>query len=184
MDNFNEQALTESDSFSLALGEVPELLDAVAEDGDEGSSATADESPYTDDLVRVYLREMGAVSLLTRQGEVSLARRMERGKLRARKLLSRSRMVQQMAMAIYEDLRQSRVKLKDVMEISAADEAGAKRKRVEAMQRFTKAAKLNKEVQAMEERIAATPLRYVHVRAQLCRKAVRLRIKFSRAIRE
>ena len=49
-----------------------------------------EESIYTDDPVRVYLREMGAVPLLTREGEVDLARRMERGKLRMQKAISRS----------------------------------------------------------------------------------------------
>ena len=45
---------------------------------------------YTDDPVRVYLREMGAVPLLTREGEVDLARRMERGKFRMWKAMSRN----------------------------------------------------------------------------------------------
>jgi RNA polymerase primary sigma factor len=183
MNKFREHIWTESDSSSFPLGEAPELLDAGVEDGDEAASPS-DESPYTDDLVRVYLREMGSVSLLTRQGEVNLARRMERGKLKVRKLLSRSLLVQQMVMAIYEDLRQAKIKLKDVMEIGAADEAAAERKRVEAMQRFTKAAKLNRDLRAMERRIASTPSRYVHVHAQLGRKVVRLGIKFSQAIRE
>jgi RNA polymerase primary sigma factor len=48
-----------------------------------------EESIYTDDLVRVYLREMGTVPLLTREREVDLARRMERGKLRMQKAISR-----------------------------------------------------------------------------------------------
>jgi len=183
MDKFGESTLTESDSFSFPLGEAAELLDASLEDGGEDTSPS-DESPYTDDLVRVYLREMGSVSLLTRQGEVSLARRMERGKLRVRKALSRASMVQQMVMVLYEDLRQAKVKLKDLMDISAADEAGSERKRVEAMRQLTKVAKLNRDLRAMEQRLASTPLRYVNVRAQLCRKLVRLRIKFSQAIRE
>jgi RNA polymerase primary sigma factor len=183
MENFSEHALTESDSFSLALGEAPDLLDAGVEDGDE-AGASADESPYSDDLVRVYLREMGAVSLLTREGEVNLARRMEQGKLRVRKLLSRSAMVQQSVMAIYEDLRQGRIKLKDLMEVSIADEAEGERKRVEAMRLFTKAAKLNRELRAVENKLASTPPRYVHVHEQLCSKVVRLKIKFSEAIRE
>ena len=44
--------------------------------------------------MRVYLREMGAVPLLTSEGEVDLARRMERGKLRMQKAISRSALVQ------------------------------------------------------------------------------------------
>src|ERR1700741_3376422 len=49
------------------------------------------ESPSTDDPVRVYLREMGSGRLLNRQGEIVLAQRMERGKTRMHKALSRSR---------------------------------------------------------------------------------------------
>jgi len=42
------------------------------------------ETPSSDDPVRVYLREMGSVRLLNRQGEIELAKRMERGRLRMR----------------------------------------------------------------------------------------------------
>jgi RNA polymerase primary sigma factor len=44
----------------------------------------------TGDPVRIYLREMGMVSLLTREGEVDIAKRIERGQQRALKALSRS----------------------------------------------------------------------------------------------
>jgi len=44
----------------------------------------------TNDPVRIYLREMGIVALLTREGEVDIAKRIERGKLSALKALSRS----------------------------------------------------------------------------------------------
>src|ERR1700719_2825057 len=64
-----------------------------------------EESIYTDDPVRVYLREMGAVPLLTREGEVNLARRMERGKLRMQKAISRSALVQLRAVEISDQIR-------------------------------------------------------------------------------
>ncbi len=44
----------------------------------------------TNDPVRLYLREMGVVPLLTREGEVTIAKRIERGKIRAQKAISRS----------------------------------------------------------------------------------------------
>ncbi len=79
------------------------------EEGQEGEEFThahpAEESIYTDDPVRVYLREMGAVPLLTREGEVSLARRMERGKIRMQKAISRSALVQLMAVEISEHVK-------------------------------------------------------------------------------
>ena len=65
----------------------------------------AGELTYADDLVRVYLREMGAVPLLTREGEVDLARRMERGKLRMRKAISRSALVQLVVLEQAEQLK-------------------------------------------------------------------------------
>src|SRR6185369_11479102 len=64
-----------------------------------------EESIYTDDPVRVYLREMGAVPLLTREGEVNLARRMERGKLRMQKAISRSALAQLLAVEIADQVR-------------------------------------------------------------------------------
>ena len=77
----------------------------VHEEGEFPHAPQAEESIYTDDPVRVYLREMGAVPLLTREGEVNLARRMERGKLRMQKAVSRSALVQLMACDIAEDVK-------------------------------------------------------------------------------
>jgi RNA polymerase primary sigma factor len=65
----------------------------------------ARELTYADDLVRVYLREMGTVPLLTREKEVYLARRMERGKLWMRKAISRSALAQLMVLAQAEQLK-------------------------------------------------------------------------------
>ena len=93
MDRFEEHFLPEpGDPLGVTLDESPESLEAdlhgVA--GHEYPQGAVEESIYTDDPVRVYLREMGSVPLLTRQGEVDLARRMERGKLRMMKAISRS----------------------------------------------------------------------------------------------
>src|SRR5579859_3952441 len=77
-------------------------------DGEDFAHAhPAEESIYTDDPVRVYLREMGAVPLLTREGEVNLARRMERGKLRMQKAISRSALVQLAILELAEHLKKN-----------------------------------------------------------------------------
>ena len=44
----------------------------------------------TNDPVRLYLREMGVVPLLTREGEVAIAKRIERGQLKTQKAIARS----------------------------------------------------------------------------------------------
>ena len=54
----------------------------------------------TNDPVRIYLREMGTVPLLTREGEVDIAKRIERGQLRVLKALSRSPIVIRQILAI------------------------------------------------------------------------------------
>jgi RNA polymerase primary sigma factor len=186
MDSFREQNAGESsESLRFTLEEAvesPDFMGAGLEGGDE--AAHVEESPYTDDPVRVYLREMGSVSLLNRQGEVNLARRMERGKLRVRKVLSRSPLVQQMTAALSDDLRQGRVKLDDLVEISASDDAARERGLIQANERFTQLGKRNRALVAVEKKIASTPRRHVHARALLCKKVVRLRVKVSQAVRE
>ena len=95
MDQFEDQFLAESpESLGINFEDEAKFFDPEAEHGaDFLHPAPVEESIYTDDPVRVYLREMGAVPLLTREGEVDLARRMERGKLRMQKAISRSALV-------------------------------------------------------------------------------------------
>ncbi len=59
----------------------------------------------THDPVRLYLREMGSVALLSREGEVGIAQRMERGQVRARRLLTRCPLVIAEIIRLGEDVR-------------------------------------------------------------------------------
>ena len=59
----------------------------------------------TNDPVRMYLREMGTVPLLTREGEVAIAKRIERGQMLVLKTISRSPIVLKELLAIGEELR-------------------------------------------------------------------------------
>jgi len=59
----------------------------------------------TNDPVRMYLREMGAVPLLTRRGEVKIARRIERGELRVLSALARSSYIQREVRRIGDQIR-------------------------------------------------------------------------------
>src|SRR5690242_10697679 len=189
MEQLNDNILMESpNSLQLALEEAaasPEFLDSERESeaGEEASSG-AEELSFTDDPVRVYLREMGSVSLLTRQGEVELARRIERGRNKVRKILSRSPLIQQRIIALYNDVIQERLRPDDVVETGGPDSAAKDRKRARAMRQFTKAWKLHGELTAFETDLASIPRRHVHVRAEKLRESLRLRVKLSQAIRE
>ena len=186
MERFNEQILAEPESLGLVVedeAETGELLDSELEAGEEESSPV-EESIYTDDPVRVYLREMGSVSLLTRQGEVRLAERMERGQFRVRKVLSRSPLVQRMVAAMCDEVSRDRSKLDELTEVGAPDQKAKERKRVKSASRFDQAGKAFRELAAMEAKINSTPERHANVRARLASKAARLRVKLSQAIRE
>ena len=69
----------------------------------------------TNDPVRMYLREMGTVPLLTREGEVEIAKRIERGQLRVLKALSRSPIVIREIIAMGEDLKRGVRSIKEVV---------------------------------------------------------------------
>ena len=190
MERFHDKTATEpSERIRLRLDEFSfeepavELLEAEQEEGSE-VIAPEEEASYTDDPVRTYLREMGAISLLTRQGEVELARRMERGKLRVRKVLSRSPQVQQMVLGMCGDVRNGETDVHELMENFGTEEGEKARKRTEARRRLVKVDRFHREIQALEKKLASTPRRNVHVRAQLDRMLLRLRITLSQAIRE
>src|SRR5207248_3456789 len=69
----------------------------------------------TNDPVSIYLREMGAVPLLTREGEVDIAKRIERGRLRTLKALSRSPIVIRHVLTIGKDLRCGVRSIRDIV---------------------------------------------------------------------
>jgi len=69
----------------------------------------------TGDPVRIYLREMGVVSLLTREGEVDIAKRIERGQLRVLKALSRSPIIIREVIAMGEDLESGVRSIKEIV---------------------------------------------------------------------
>jgi RNA polymerase primary sigma factor len=70
----------------------------------------------TKDSVRMYLREMGKVPLLTRNGEVAIAKRIERGQMRVLKTISRSPIVIKELLAIGEELRKNTRSIEEIVE--------------------------------------------------------------------
>ena len=89
------------------------------EAGEESDDVELDLSPgtleKTNDPVRMYLREMGTVPLLTREGEVEIAKRIERGQMRVMKAISRSPIVIREIVGLGEDLRRGVRNIKEVV---------------------------------------------------------------------
>jgi RNA polymerase primary sigma factor len=88
-------------------------------EGEESEDVELDLTPgtleKTNDPVRMYLREMGTVPLLTREGEVEIAKRIERGQLRVLKAISRSPIVIREITALGEDLKRGVRNVKEVV---------------------------------------------------------------------
>ena len=63
----------------------------------------------------MYLREMGTVPLLTREGEVAIAKRIERGKNYSSRAITRTLVVTKEVMALSDVLKKSEVNLRDLI---------------------------------------------------------------------
>jgi RNA polymerase primary sigma factor len=131
------------------------------EAGEESDDVELDLTPgtleKTNDPVRMYLREMGTVPLLTREGEVEIAKRIERGQLRVMKAISRSPIVIREIVALGEDLKRGVRNIKEVVtfdEEELTEEILAARVRATAG-RIDIITKHQKKIQVLEEKLAA-----------------------------
>ena len=128
---------------------------------DEGEELELDLTPdvqdKTNDPVRLYLREMGMVPLLTRQGEVEIAKRFERGHLRVLKAISRSPIVVQEVIAIGTDLERGVRSIKEIVvfdEEEITDDIVAARAKA-TIQQINAMVAHYKKAQKLEEKLAS-----------------------------
>jgi RNA polymerase primary sigma factor len=105
--------------------DAPLALEERAEDKAEAPQfEEADEAiefealDKTHDPVRLYLREMGAVPLLNREGEIGIARRIERGQTRTRRILSRCPIVIQELVRMGDDVRNGVLPARDILQFN------------------------------------------------------------------
>ncbi len=113
-----EDLLSDLDSAGVEILEEPRTeFDKKAEESEEFADVelVQDFGDKTNDPVRMYLREMGTVPLLTREGEIELAKRVERGQGSVRKALSRSPLVIRDILQLGDDLQNHVVSIRDVL---------------------------------------------------------------------
>ena len=78
-----EDVMAELNSMGVNVvdhADADEGEDDTADEGEKNSGNLSDDSRGSDDPVRMYLREMGSVELLTREGEIAIAKRIEAGR--------------------------------------------------------------------------------------------------------
>ncbi len=91
------------------------------DDGEEEAALDVDAEGRVTDPVKMYLREMGQVSLLTREGEVEIAKRIEAGEREVFNALMESSLGVEEILSIKEDLESGRTKIHEVL-IASEDE--------------------------------------------------------------
>jgi RNA polymerase primary sigma factor len=190
-----DDLLTTMSTQGIDVLEGPKLpsaaLDKKFDDSEEGEDVELDLTPgaleKTNDPVRMYLREMGTVPLLTREGEVEIAKRIERGQLRVLKALSRSPIVINDLLAMGEDLKKGVRSIKEVVtfdEEEITDEILQNRLN-EFTGKIDNMSKLYKKVAVLQEKYVAVsqkkrPKDYRRARRNLARAVV----KVSLAVRK
>jgi RNA polymerase primary sigma factor len=162
-----EDVLSMFDSEGIAVLESPgaklDRLDKDDELKSEDEESDVDLTPgaldKTNDPVRMYLREMGTVPLLTREGEVEIAKRIERGQIQVLKALSRSPVVIQEMFVIRQDLETGERSTKEVVVFNddeLTEERIAEQKR-EVIATINEMERLHKKTLQLQDRRDAIP---------------------------
>lgn len=80
---------------------------------------TREDADRTDDPVRMYLREMGSVELLSREGEIAIAKRIEAGRDAMIRGLCESPLTFEAIMVWRDELREQKILLRDIIDLEA-----------------------------------------------------------------
>jgi len=177
-------------TFGSAGIEVVDSDQKFREEKQEGEDLELDLTPgtldKTNDPVRMYLREMGTVPLLTREGEVEIAKRIERGKLAVIKSITRTPIVAQKIIAMGDGLKAGQRTIRELVifnDEEITDERLEERAR-EVLKQVEAVRKARQVYEKALEKLDATPKKdkRKYIRARW--KAMRARILVSRAIRE
>ncbi|MBA2703938.1 MAG: RNA polymerase sigma factor RpoD [Blastocatellia bacterium] len=120
-----EDVLEKLEGSNIPVGDSDERLleqaAAIATDDEESPDQdveldlSAGSLEKTNDPVRLYLREMGVVALLTREGEVAIAKRIERGQLKTRKAISRSPIAVKELLKIGDELESDAANIREIV---------------------------------------------------------------------
>jgi RNA polymerase primary sigma factor len=167
-----------------------ESRDKYGEESEENDDVELDLTPgqleKTNDPVRMYLREMGTVPLLTREGEVEIAKRIERGQMRVMKAISRSSIVIREITALGEDLKRGVRNVKEVVtfdEDELTEDVLAARVK-QTVKRIDALVKHQAEAQSAMDKLAEGKAKTQKEQRKLRWTAGRERVKVTRIVRE
>ena len=164
--------------------EVSTKEEAASEDGD--LDLTPGTLEKTNDPVRMYLREMGTVPLLTREGEVAIAKRIERGQLLVLKTITRAPLILKELLKVGEDLRNGSRSIKEIVQFDDEEltEEKIEAKTKETLKEIDKIAKLYLQSMKLAAKLERVPKskRRPYLRAKYA--VARTRVEMSKLVRE
>ena len=141
-----EDVLQKLDASNIHVADSDErLIEQAAaistdeEDGDEDLELdlSAGALEKTNDPVRLYLREMGVVPLLTREGEVAIAKRIERGLMKTHKAIARSPIAVMELLKVGEELAEHRINIREVVLFSEQAELAGEEDKADEYREWT-----------------------------------------------
>jgi RNA polymerase primary sigma factor len=167
-----------------AGGEAVEVKEEPGEDSE--LDLTPGSLEKTNDPVRMYLREMGTVPLLTREGEVAIAKRIERGQLLVLKTISRAPLILKELVQVGEDLRNGSRSIKEIVQFDDEEltEEKIEAKTKETLKQVDKIGKLYIQAMKLAEKLEKVPKAkkrpYMHARYAVART----RVEMSNLVRD
>ncbi len=178
-----DEFLAELDS-GVEIFEDPKLdLEKKLDEGDEFADLdiAQDFGDKTNDPVRMYLREMGTVPLLTREGEIELAKRIEHGQRNVSKALSRSALIVRAVLNVGPAIEAGNLSVRDILiqaDMMVADEA-IEAQTAELLQQIAEIEKHHRKAQQIRQKMQSfsksmKPKEHRKLRWQLARTTVRI----------
>src|SRR3984885_7187780 len=128
MANFSEMGIQVVEGEETEDGDAPVVkVEKTEEAEEEEQTGNVDEASLgrTDDPVRMYLREMGSVELLSREGEIAIAKRIEAGRDMMISGLCESPLTFKAIISWHDQLKAARMLLRDIIDLEATEGAGA-----------------------------------------------------------
>src|SRR5436190_1256945 len=141
-----EDVLQKLDASNIHVADSDERLieqaAAIATDDEDGDEEleldlSAGALEKTNDPVRLYLREMGVVPLLTREGEVAIAKRIERGQIKTQKAISRSPIAVGELLKMGEELAEIKLNIREVVTFSEQAELAGEEDKADEYRQWT-----------------------------------------------
>jgi RNA polymerase primary sigma factor len=170
---------------AAAAAVADKKMDEAAEEEMEQLDLSPGTLDKTNDPVRLYLREMGVVPLLTREGEVAIAKRIERGKIKAQKAVSRSPIAIMEVIQVGRELIDGELSIREV--VTFTEQEGITEEKIEEYHNYTietigEIHKAFKKTVTAYEKLQEEPKRSPRLR-RMQRKLARQRVDLSQLLR-